>query len=69
MSISNGVVYLLSTSTIAGTTAAKAALTRVVFGAGALTVLASFVAVVTGLGRTPEKADRQPPRRIHRSIS
>ena len=69
MSISNGVVYLLSTSTIAGTTAAKAALTRLVFGAGALTVLASFVAVVTGLGKAPEEALRQPPRRVHRSIS
>ena len=54
MSISNGVIYLLSTSTIAGTTAAKAALTRLVFGIGALTVLASCVAVITGL----DKKDR-----------
>jgi hypothetical protein len=38
MTISSGVAYLLSTSTIAGTTAAKAALTRLVFGMSALAV-------------------------------
>jgi hypothetical protein len=68
MSISNGVVYLLSTSTIAGTTAAKAALTRLVFGAGALTALASFVAVITGLRKAPEEQERRRRGRTYRSI-
>ena len=36
MTISNGVAFFLSTTTIAGTTAAKAALTRIVFGMGAI---------------------------------
>jgi len=45
MTISSGVAFLLSTSTIAGTTAAKAALTRIVFSAGALAALASITAV------------------------
>jgi hypothetical protein len=44
MTISSGVAYLLSTSTIAGTTAAKAALTRIVFGMGALAT--TFIATM-----------------------
>ncbi|HXZ21988.1 MAG TPA: hypothetical protein VEH78_04410 [Pseudolabrys sp.] len=44
MSISNGVAYLLSTSTIAGTTAAKAALTRIVLSMGAFA--AAFISAL-----------------------
>jgi len=44
MTISSGVAFLLSTSTIAGTTAAKAALTRIVFSAGALAT--AFIATM-----------------------
>ena len=44
MTISSGVAFFLSTSTIAGTTAAKAALTRIVFGMGAIAT--AFVATM-----------------------
>ncbi|HMF23794.1 MAG TPA: hypothetical protein VKG24_16925 [Pseudolabrys sp.] len=60
MTISHGVAYLLSTSTIAGTTAAKAALTRIVFGAGAivaafLSTMASSFHKSSGAGDGPQK--------------
>jgi len=45
MSIYSGVTFLLSTSTIAGTTAAKAALTRIVFVMGAIAT--TFIATMT----------------------
>jgi sulfite exporter TauE/SafE len=50
VTISSGVIFMMSSSTIAGTTAAKAALTRIAFGAGALTVLVSLSALVLRVG-------------------
>jgi sulfite exporter TauE/SafE len=47
MTISSGVIFMMSSSTIAGTTAAKAALTRIAFGVGGLTALVSLSAVVS----------------------
>ena len=44
MTISSGVAFLLSTSPVAGTTAAKAALTRIVFGMGAIAT--AFIATM-----------------------
>ena len=44
MTISSGVAFLLSTSTIAGTTAAKAALTRIVLGMSAIATV--FIATM-----------------------
>jgi hypothetical protein len=51
MTISSDIAYLMASSTIAGTTAAKAALCRVVFGAGAVTAMVSVSAVASNFRR------------------
>jgi hypothetical protein len=58
MTISSGVAFFLSTSTIAGTTAAKAALTRIVFGMG--TIASVFIATMAlGLRKSNGVEDKQ----------
>ena len=47
MTISGIIAYLMASSTIAGTTAAKAALCRIVFGAGAVTAMVAVSAVTS----------------------
>ena len=59
MSISNGVAYLLSTSTIAGTTAAKAALTGIVLSMGAFAA-----AFISALASSFRKSSRRGLRTI-----
>jgi len=49
MTISGGIAYLVASSTIAGTTATKAALCRIVLGAGTVAATVSMVAAATGL--------------------
>jgi len=49
MTISGSIAYLVASSTIAGTTAAKAALCRIVLGAGTIAATVSMVAAATGL--------------------
>ena len=58
MTISSGVAFLLSTSTIAGTTAAKAALTRIVFGMGAIAT--AFMATMASSFRKSSRAGDRP---------
>ena len=47
MTISGIIAYLMASSTIAGTTAAKAALCRIVFGTGVVAALVSMSAVTS----------------------
>ncbi|HXZ45747.1 MAG TPA: hypothetical protein VEH02_03350 [Pseudolabrys sp.] len=55
MTISSNVAFLLSTSTIAGTTAAKAALTRIALSAGALAT--AFIATMASSFHKSSDAD------------
>lgn len=47
MTISGIIAYLMASSTIAGTTAAKAALCRIIFGTGVVTAMVSMSAVAS----------------------
>ena len=47
MTISGIIAYLMASSTIAGTTAAKAALCRIVFGTGVVTAMVSMSAIAS----------------------
>ncbi len=47
MTISGIIAYLMASSTVAGTTAAKAALCRIVFGAGAVTAVVAVSVVAS----------------------
>ena len=49
MTILGSITYLMTSSTLAGTTAAKAALCRIVFGAGIVTAMVSVAAVTSRL--------------------
>jgi hypothetical protein len=60
MTIFSGVAFFLSTSTIAGTTAAKAALTRIVFGIGAIASV--FIATMALRFRKSNGAEDKQPR-------
>jgi len=49
MTIFGSIAYLMTSSTLAGTTAAKAALCRIVFGIGVVTAMVSVAAVTSRL--------------------